>query len=144
MEWKLLKCMINQCKQYALILNFSIFARNNHLEKQYVIKVKNCWSVVSKEYIENHHSELNSKYSDINHFNIVSGNIYSINSHEKSESVNHLVMSNSLWPHRLAHQVPLSMEFSRQGYWSGEPLPSPEDLSHLGIKPGSPTLQADS
>lgn len=52
--------------------------------------------MVSKEYIENHHSELNSKYFDINHFNIVSGNIYFINLHEKSESVNHLVSSGSL------------------------------------------------
>ena len=36
------------------------------------------------------------------------------------ESVSRSVMSNSLWPHGLlAHQVPLSMEFSRQEYWSG-------------------------
>ena len=30
------------------------------------------------------------------------------------------------------------MEFSRQGYWSGLPVPSPGDLPDLGIKPGSP------
>ena len=41
-------------------------------------------------------------------------------------------------------QAPLSMEFSRQEYWSGLPFPSPGDLFHLGIKPGSPSLQADS
>ena len=35
----------------------------------------------------------------------------------------------------IAHQVPLSMEFSRQEYWSGLPLPSPGDISNLGIKP---------
>ena len=35
------------------------------------------------------------------------------------------------------------MEFSRQEYWSGLPFPSPEDLPHPGIKPRSPTLQAD-
>ena len=35
------------------------------------------------------------------------------------------------------------MEFSRQEYWSGVPLPSPGDLPDPGIKPGSPTLQAD-
>ena len=39
---------------------------------------------------------------------------------------------------------PLSMEFSRQEYWSGKPFPSPGDLLHPGIKPGSPELQADS
>ena len=40
-------------------------------------------------------------------------------------------------------QAPLSMEFSRQEYWSGLPFPSPEDLPDPGIQPGSPTLQAD-
>ena len=35
------------------------------------------------------------------------------------------------------------MGFSRQGYWSGLPFPSPEDLPDPGIKPGSPILQAD-
>ena len=36
------------------------------------------------------------------------------------------------------------MEFSRQKYWSGLPLPSPGDLPDPGIKPGSPVLQEDS
>ena len=36
-----------------------------------------------------------------------------------------------------------SMEFSRQEYWSGEPFPSPGDLSNSGIKHGSPALQMD-
>ena len=40
-------------------------------------------------------------------------------------------------------QAPLSMESSRQEYWSGLTSPSP-DLSNPGIKPGSPELQADS
>ena len=44
----------------------------------------------------------------------------------------------------VAHQAPLSMEFSRQEYWSGLQFPSPEDLSNSGIEPGSPALQADS
>ena len=43
-----------------------------------------------------------------------------------------------------AHQAPLSTEFSRQEYWSGLPFPSPEDLLHPGIEPGSLSLQADS
>ena len=42
-----------------------------------------------------------------------------------------------------AHQAPPSMEFFRQEYWSGLPFPSPEDLPHPGIEPGSPALQAD-
>ena len=41
-----------------------------------------------------------------------------------------------------AIQAPLSMEFSRQGYWSGLPFPSPGDLPNPGIEPGSSALQA--
>ena len=37
-------------------------------------------------------------------------------------------------------QAPLSMEFSRQEYWSGLPFPSPGDLPDPGIKPASPAL----
>ena len=40
------------------------------------------------------------------------------------------------------HQVPLSMEFSRQEHWSGLLFPSPGDLPNPGIEPGSPALQA--
>ena len=37
-------------------------------------------------------------------------------------------------------QVPLSMGFSRQEYWSGLPFPPPGDLPDLGIKPSLPNL----
>ena len=30
--------------------------------------------------------------------------------------------------------------FSKQGYWGGLAFPSPENLPHPGIEPGSPTL----
>ena len=43
----------------------------------------------------------------------------------------------------VACQAPLSMGFSRQGYWSGLPCPPPGDLSNPGIKPtflSSPAL----
>ena len=43
-------------------------------------------------------------------------------------------------PWTVAYQVPPSMEFSRQEYWSGLPLPSPGDLLNPGIKPRSPRL----
>ena len=46
-------------------------------------------------------------------------------------------------PWTVAYKTPLSMEFSRQEYWSGLPFPSPRDLSNPGIEPGSPALQAD-
>ena len=34
-------------------------------------------------------------------------------------------------------QAPLPMEFSRQEFWSGVPLPTPRDLLDPGIKPTS-------
>ena len=50
----------------------------------------------------------------------------------------------SATPWTVAYQVPPSMGFSRQEYWSGLPLPSPGDLPKPGIEPGSLALQADS
>ena len=47
-------------------------------------------------------------------------------------------LSNSLRPHGL------SMEFSRQEYWSGLPCPPLGDLPNSGMEPKSPALQADS
>ena len=40
-------------------------------------------------------------------------------------------------PRTVTHQAPLSMEFSRQEYWSGLPFPPPGDLPKSGIKPPS-------
>ena len=44
----------------------------------------------------------------------------------------------------VASQALLSVEFSRQEYWSGLPLPSPGDLPDPGIEPWSPALKTDS
>ena len=52
------------------------------------------------------------------------------------------VVSDSLWA-CVAYKTPLSMESSRQEYWSGLPFLSPGDLPDPGIKSGSPALQAD-
>ena len=46
-------------------------------------------------------------------------------------------------PWTVAYQAPPPMGFSRQEYWSGVPFPSPGDLSNPGIKPTSPSFQAD-
>ena len=45
-------------------------------------------------------------------------------------------------PWTAAHQAPLPMGFSRQGYWSSLPFLSPGDLPDPGIKPGPPALGA--
>ena len=47
-------------------------------------------------------------------------------------------------PWTVAHQAPLSTEFSRQEYCSGLSFPSPGDLSNPGIEPRFHTLQAES
>ena len=47
-------------------------------------------------------------------------------------------------PWTVVYQAPLSMECSRQEYWSGVPFPSPGDLSNSGTEPRPPALQADS
>ena len=48
----------------------------------------------------------------------------------------------SLWT--VAHQVPLSMEFSRQEYCCRLPFPSPGGIPNPRTEPESPALQADS
>ena len=47
----------------------------------------------------------------------------------------------TLWT--VACQAPLSMEFSRQEYWSGLLCPPPGDLPDRGIEHESPALQED-
>ena len=49
-----------------------------------------------------------------------------------------LVVSNSLQPHRLACQAPLSTEFSRQEYWRGSFV----DLPDLEMEPKTPASPA--
>ena len=50
--------------------------------------------------------------------------------------LNNSVLSGSLWPPwTLACQALLSMEFSRQEYWSRSPFPPPKDLPDPEIKP---------
>ena len=41
----------------------------------------------------------------------------------------------TLWT--VAHQASLSVEFSRQEYWSGLPCPSPQDLPYPGVEAAS-------
>ena len=44
-------------------------------------------------------------------------------------------------PWTIAQQASLSMDFSRQKYWSGLPFPSPGDSSNPGFEPRSPAMQ---
>ena len=60
----------------------------------------------------------------------------------KVKSLSHVQLFATPWT--VALQAPPSMGFSREGYWSGLPFPSPRDLSDPGIERGSSSLQADS
>ena len=62
----------------------------------------------------------------------------------KAKSDSGSTVSNSLQPVDCGCQGPLSMEFSRQEYWSVLPFPSPGTLPNPGIEPRSPALQATS
>ena len=53
----------------------------------------------------------------------------------KVKSLSHVQLFATQWT--VAHQAPLSMEFSRQEYWSGLPFPTPGDLPEPGIKTAS-------
>ena len=61
---------------------------------------------------------------------------------KKVKSLSHVILFVTPWT--VTHQAPPSMEFSRQEYWSGLPLPSPGDLPNPGVEPESSALQADS
>ena len=52
--------------------------------------------------------------------------------------------SSTLCNPKNCHQAALFMKFSWQQYWNRLPFPSLGDLPNQGIKPRSPTLQADS
>ena len=45
-------------------------------------------------------------------------------------------------PWTIAHQIPLSVGFTRQEYCSGLPLPPPADLPSPGLEPASPASPA--
>jgi len=58
----------------------------------------------------------------------------------RAQSLIHVRLLGLASPWTIAHQAPLSMECSRQEYWSALPFPPPGDLPDPGIKPMSPAL----
>ena len=72
---------------------------------------------------------------------LILGELQLINKWVICAMVSRVQLFTTLW--NVAHQAPLSMWFSRQGYWSGLPFP-PGDLPNPGFEPGSLVLQADS
>ena len=60
----------------------------------------------------------------------------------KSENVSHSILSNSVTPWTVAHQIPLSVGFPRQEYWNVLPFPSSRDLSKPRIEPEPESLMS--
>ena len=58
--------------------------------------------------------------------------------------VSRSVMSDCVTPWTVVPQASMSLEFSRQEYWSGLPFLSSGDLPDPEIEPGSPALQVNS
>ena len=56
------------------------------------------------------------------------------------QSLNHIQLFVTLWT--AAHQVPLSIGFPRQEYWSGLPFPPSGHLDNPGMEPESPASPA--
>ena len=72
---------------------------------------------------------------------ITTVNIYTPKVKVKVKSLSCVLLFVTSWT--VAYQASVSMEFSRQEYWSGLPFPSPGDLPDPGIEPRSPALEAD-
>ena len=97
----------------------SIWLQNQKLEEHDLSKGSHfyrCWFLQSSLFWVGYHFQCKEKitrgFRNLNHCSC-SG----------SKSLRHVRLFPSLWA--AAHQVPLSMEFSRQEYWSGLPFPSP-------------------
>ena len=71
-------------------------------------------------------------YAIYKHCIIARDRCYYHSSFRKVKVFSHLLMSDSVTLWTIAHQAPLSMEFSRQEYWSGLPFPSPGNLPNPG------------
>ena len=97
-----------------------------------------------------HHSFLNLWPSFLDHFpsfwkNILRISLFKLSLvfvmyERKCESISCVWLFATPW--YVAHQTPLSVEFSKQEYWSGLSVPSPEDLPNPWIEPGSSALRA--
>ena len=70
------------------------------------------------------------------------GKVTVLNEHVKERKKMKLLSHVQLFeiPWTAAYQVPPSMGFSRQEYWSELPFTSPGDLPDPGIEHGSPAL----
>ena len=58
-----------------------------------------------------------------------------VHAHPHAQVFSHVQLFATTWT--VVHQAPLSMEFSRQEYWSGLLCPPSGDLPDPGIKPVS-------
>ena len=118
----------NSLQFYILIKN-----KNNKNLKIKVYSIINLWEILHKIV---HYIPLPAS-GNYTLFFLISWALLKV----KVESLSHVWPFGTTWA--VAYQAPPSMGFSRQEYWNGLPVLSPGDLPNPGIKPGSPTLKAD-
>ena len=94
------------------------------------------------EWVAMSSSRGSSQLRDQTHISCIAGRFFTMEPPGKSSTLDAGVLSHLshvqlfVTPWTVAHQVTLSMDFSRQEYWSGLPFPSSGDLPNPGIKPG--------
>ena len=74
------------------------------------------------------------------HFFLFEFFVFLIKLFSSSDGVSCSVVSDSAIPWTVAHQAPLSMDFSRQENWSGLPFPSPTNTHKRAQKGGGELL----
>ena len=77
------------------------------------------------------------------YYRIYDVNIYKILGHKSVKVLVAQLCLTRCDPCTAVNQAPLSMESSRQEYWSGLPFPSPGDPPSPGIEPGFTAWKAD-
>ena len=94
------------------------------------------------EWVAMSSSRGSSQLRDQTHISCIAGRFFTMEPPGKPSTLDAGVLSHLshvqlfVTPWTVAHQVTLSMDFSRQEYWSGLPFPSSGDLPNPGIKPG--------
>ena len=123
-----------------LQMSFNMLAGEQDGGRSGLLKPRNCWllgesqwqndSCFHREHQKGHSFRLSHwAVFPVTHFRV------------KCELLSCVRLSAISWA--IEYQVPLSMGFSGQEYWSGLPFSSPEHLHNPRIEPRSPALQAD-
>jgi len=117
---------------WSIIL--ALFFKINNIFKVKVTIENNLWQRTLKIRKTEYETE-NQKIRDSSSSQLL---VYMIFTSQGTSVLIHVQLFVTLWT--LAHQAPVSMEFSRQGYWRGLLCPSPGNFPDPRIEPMSPAV----